>query len=151
MLEQVGKYSSRLIWMFFLITVTAVSEFTAREEQFQSYLNKTEIPENISHTNGHINNSNQITHFNAEASTHLATNHKTIPNPLPPSMPKIENNNLLLERRESTNDEFVDINEMQFVHKNDGRPHTKNIIIKRTRRKKTTKRKNEECKFICFD
>lgn len=127
-----------------------MSQFTAREEQFQSYLNKTEIADNVSQTNGHINDSDQIPHFNADDSTHLTNNHKEIPNQLPPSIPKIENNNILLERRESTNDEFVDINEMQFGNKNDGQPNNKNIIIKRTRRKKTTKRKNEECKFIRF-
>lgn len=130
--------------------MAAVNEFAAREEQFQSYLNKTEIAENISHTNDHINNSNQITHFNVDASTHLTTNHKKMPNELPPSIPKIENTCLLSDRRDSTNDEFVDINEMHFVQKNDGRQNNKNIIVNRTRRKKTTKRKNEECKLYLF-
>lgn len=130
--------------------MAAVSEFAAREEQFQSYLNKTEINENECHTSSHIDDSNQVIHFNVESAPVESpiTNHREVANRTDVVMGKIEQTNLLLsgDRRDSTNDEFVDINEMQFVHKDDGRPLNRNIVVKRLCRK--TKRKDEECK--CF-
>lgn len=44
-------------------------------------------------------------------------------------------------------DEYVDINEMEFIEqKNDEGLLDDNIVMRRTNRKKTTKRKDDECK-----
>lgn len=127
--------------------MAAVSEFAAREEQFQSYLNKSEMNER----QPSINDDTQVLHFNIDSTRkELPIDHHKLPNHTEVVMPKVELNDLALDvnRRDSTNDEFVDINEMQFVHKDDGRPFNKNIVVKRLCRKMTTKRKDEECK--CF-
>lgn len=116
-------------------TVAAANEFAAREEQFQSYLNKSEMMESGCHTSSHIG-SNHGMHNTRNGPAH--------------SLSKMENNNLVLDGRHSTNDEFVDINEMRFIHKDDGRQSNKNIIVKRLRRKKTTIRKDEECKLTWY-
>lgn len=126
--------------------MAAASEFVAREEQFQSYLNKTEIAESDCHTIDHIGG-NETMQFNVHTTSQRRGERNNTANVAADTMSKAEHVNLVLDRSGSINDEYVDINEMRFIHKEDGRPSNKTFIVKRLRRKKTTKRKDEECKL----
>lgn len=58
-------------------------------------------------------------------------------------------NELFSHGCDSTADEYVDINEMEFIEqKNDEGHQDDNIVMRRTNRKKTTKRKDDECKWF---
>lgn len=118
----------------------------AREEQFQSYLNI---------------NSNSISDRNIDYYTDTR-----VENPPPtiyknPADKLIEvnssgqsksltlasiTNELFPHGCETNADEYVDINEMEFIgQKTDEGQQDDNILMRRSHRKKTTKRKDDEC------
>lgn len=109
----------------------------AREEQFQSYLNSNSnsIPDhNIAYyTNPRVDNNPSI---------HKNPNGKSAEIPDGPA--KAIKNELT--------DEYVDINEMEFIEQsNKTSLQDENILTRRTPRKKTTKQRiDDECNFEHF-
>lgn len=125
--------------------VAVVNDITAREEQFQSYLNPTKsIPDHSLDYYSATHVENIPTSIYSNASTKNSSEcTKTTPKtfnigPIP--------NELFSNGRDSPTDEYVDINDMEFIEKkNEEGQREKNILMRRTGRKKTTKRKDDDC------
>lgn len=125
--------------------MAAVNDITAREEQFQSYLtqNKSEM-----NKNDYFSKLNSNETMNIDCMTK-----SIIENPLMTvSIATSERNDLFMNSCDSPINEFVDINEMEFIQKkNDEGKRDKNLILRRSHRKKTTKRKDEECNLFLLN
>lgn len=131
----------------------------AREEQFQSYLNtnsnSNSIPDrNIDYyTDTRVENSSSSIYKNPTGKS-IEVNSSGQSKSL--TLASITNE-LFPNGCDSTADEYVDINEMEFIgQKNDEGQQDDNILMRRSHHKKTTKRKNDECiygflifNFIC--
>ena len=115
----------------------------AREEQFQSYLNtnSNSIPErNIEYyTNSRVEIPPIYKHPSGKVVEVLSEQIKT------GTLATITNE-LFPNGCDSTADEYVDINEMEFIEqKTEEGQQDENILMRRSNRKKTTKRKDDEC------
>lgn len=134
-------FGKNVKYFYFLFLVAAVNDITAREEQFQQYLN----------TSANTDTSKSVSDHNLDY--YSATTTKT-PTDCTKELPKSFSigpivNELFSNNCDSPTDEFVDINEMEFIEKgNNEGPREKNILMRRTRRKKTTKRKEDACMLI---
>lgn len=126
----------------FLISVAAVNDITARDEQFQQYLNTGKsVPDH------------SLDYYSASQVENVPSSIYTSPTTKNPSecakeIPKTLNlgpisNELFPNSCDSPTDEFVDINDMEFIKKNEQRD--RNVVMRRSRRRKTTKRKDDAC------
>lgn len=143
----------------FYFLVAAVNDITAREEQYQSYLaqNKVEASKNAVELNYYYSSDvnahdsiQQRAHIDGHALHFIANKSRTMHTSALPSK------SIFIGECENTRtscaspaDEYVDINEMEFIEPNGGKDD--NLLMRRSHRKKTTK-KCEECKidFIQF-
>lgn len=125
--------------------MAAVNDITAREEQFQSYLTQNKSETN---KNDYFSKLNSNETMNIDC----ITSKSIIENPLlTVSIATSERNDLFMNSCDSPINEFVDINEMEFIQKKNDDKIDKNLILRRSHRKKTTKRKDEECNFFLFN
>lgn len=129
-----------------------MNDITAREEQYQSYLaqNKVDAPKNAAEMNYYFNND-----VNSQPQTHIDSHalhfvgHKS----RPIQHTAISSKSIFLGECENTRtscaspvDEYVDINEMEFIDEpNGGKERKENLLMRRSHRKKTAK-KCEACK-----
>lgn len=125
--------------------MAAVNDITAREEQFQQYLN---TGKSDYYSASRIENMPSVAYTSptTKPSSDCA---KELPKSL--SIGAIANE-LFPTSCDSPTDEYVDINDMEFIEKGyDEDQQEKNILMRRTRRKKTTKRKDDACLYsICL-
>lgn len=126
----------------------AAREEAAREEQFQSYLNTGKsVPDpNLDYY------SNSRTE---DIPSPIYSNSQTKPSDVSRETSKTMTtfdsmaNDLFSNRCDSPADEYVDINDMEFIEKkNEKGQQEENVLMRRSRRKKTTKRKDDECKAL---
>lgn len=128
--------------------MAAVNDITAREEQFQQYLNTNKsAPDDGMHFYStsrdasmapSIYNTGPTIKLSSERSKEVqkdlnlgvTLSHEVFPSSCDsPGM-----------------DEFVDINDMEVINeKNDEGAREQNVLLRRSRRKKTTKRKEDQC------
>lgn len=130
-----------------LVLVAAVNDITARDEQFQQYLNT-----------GKSASDHTLDYFSASQVENIAPPTYTSPTDKTPSegakeTPKTLNlgpisNELFSNSCDSPTDEFVDINDMEFIKNNQQCQSDKNVVMRRSRRRKTTKRKDDAC--MCY-
>lgn len=146
--------------------MAAVNDITAREEQYQSYLaqNKVETPPKNAnqmdyyYENAAVGHSGQsqahidshALHFvgNKSRTTHAtvtSTTTTTTPTPKSIFMGECENTRTSCA---SPADEYVDINEMEFIDEPNG-GKDENLLMRRSHRKKTA-RKCETCKHPIY-
>lgn len=126
---------------FFSDLVAAVNDITAREEQFQSYLNPTKSPPARSpdyYSATQVENPSPPHYPDSSTKTSPQCARATPRNFNISSIP----NELFSNGRDSPTDEYVDINDMEFIEKKPEEGYREKNVI-RTRRKKTTKRKDE--------
>lgn len=124
----------------------AVDDITAREKQFRSYLNTSDtVPDNSLdfYTTPQVAVAQPVeaccteTHTSPERSKEL------------PKLIDHLRNDLFKDGCDS--DEYVDINEMEFIEKqNESGQQEKNILMRRSSRRKSTKRKDDERRFLLF-
>lgn len=123
-------------------------EAAREEQQFQSYLNNNtnsnSIPDrNIDYYTDDTNEppiyknpSGKLTEISGDQSKSI-------------TLASITNELFPHGCESSTADEYVDINEMEFIEqKNDEGQQDDNIVMRRSNRKKTTKRKDDERKGL---
>lgn len=126
--------------------MAAVNDITARDEQFQQYLNTTNksIPD---HSLDYYSTSS-VENMPTEIYTNpTMENSECSPKEMPKTL-SLETlaNELFPNNCDSPTDEYVDINDMEFIKENnDNDQQKKNILMRRPRRKKTTKRKDDAC------
>lgn len=128
----------------------------AREEQFQSYLNQTptktvpnqnqnQINNYNYYSNSHVNNMQPPIYTNA-STTKLSQNAKDPSKTL--TLATITND-LFPSGCDSSTDEYVDINDLEFIEKNNEEGDSdKSILMRRSQRKKTTKHKDDDCMYF---
>lgn len=149
-----GKFNFFFI-LFRFLSVAAVNDITAREKQleaeqeaqFQSYLNTSKSSEQSA--TDYYSGTESI----PPIYTTTASKTSEIPTETPKSMTlnSITNDLFTHSGRDSPTDEYVDINEMEFIEqKNERGQREENVLMRRSRRKKTTKRKDDECKYFLF-
>lgn len=125
--------------------MAAVNDITARDEQFQQYLNTSK---SVSEHSLDYYSTTQIENIPASLYTSPTIKNssecvKDIPKTL--SLRSISNE-LFPNSCDSPTDEFVDINDMEFIKKkNEESQQERNVLMRRSRRKKTTKRKDDAC------
>lgn len=132
--------------------MAAVNDITAREEQFQSYLNPTKnIPNHDMdyYSSTHVENIPSPIYGNTSTKDAEAECSKTITKNF--NFGQLISQELFSNGRDSPADEYVDINDMEFIEKNSEEgQRQKNILMRRSRRKKTNKRKDDECMFFIY-
>lgn len=129
--------------------MAAVNDITSRDESLQNYLAQTNIKNDmltngISHVQNNIYDPNdndeihQLRDIDSVQLTQMETQQQNTS-----AMPHQYPNNLKVNNGEN---EFVDINEMDFM---DHRPQIdhENLLVRRSQRKI---KKDEECKFISY-
>lgn len=131
-----------------LVLVAAVNDITARDEQFQQYLNT-----------GKISSDNNLDYYSASQVENIPPPVYTSPTTKTPSESVVGtsktstlgsiSNELFSNSCASPTDEFVDINDMEFIKNNQQCQSNKNVIMRRSRRRKLTKRKDDAC--MCHD
>lgn len=121
----------------------------AREEQFQSYLNTSTTSNSILdcnidyYTDTHVEDSSIFKNPSGKMAEVPGGQSK------PQALASITNK-LFPNGCDSTADEYVDINEMEFIEqKSEKGQQDDNIFMRRSNRKKTTKRKDNECMSSC--
>lgn len=125
--------------------MAAVNDITARDEQFQQYLNT-----------GKSISDQSLDYYSASQAEDISPSIYTSPSiknttECVKDMPKSLNlgsisNELFTNSCDSPTDEFVDINDMEFIKKNNEESQQeRNVLMRRSRRKKTTKRKDDAC------
>lgn len=149
-------------FFFFGIPVAAVNDIAAREleaareEQFQSYLNQTPTKT--------VSNQGQINNYNYYSNSHVNNMQPPIYTNTPTAKPPEEvkdttktltlasiTNDLFPSGCDSSTDEYVDINDMEFIEKNNEEGESdKNILMRRSQRKKATKHKDDDCMSFFF-
>lgn len=121
--------------------MAAVNDITARDEQFQQFLNTSKsTPDNTIgyYTENHLPSAiyTQPTTKNADCTKELS---KSLTS-------ETLSNELFQNNCDLATDEYVDINDMEFIKKSSDSDQTvENILMRRPRRKKTTKREDEAC------
>lgn len=117
----------------------------AREEQFQSYLNTSTISNSILdrsidyYTDTHVDSASIYKNPSGKMIEVPGGQSKSL------TLASITNE-LFPNGCDSTADEYVDINEMEFIEqKNEEGQQDDSILMRRSNRKKTTKRKDNEC------
>ncbi|XP_031623861.1 PR domain zinc finger protein 10-like [Contarinia nasturtii] len=131
--------------------LAAVNDITARDEQFQQYLNTIKSPKDHSidyYTDAHVENHvDNIPHtIYTNPTTKSTACGKEMPKPL---TSETLSNELFQNNCEPATDEYVDINDMEFIKKNsDSDKSHENILLRRSRRKKTTKRKDDDALLV---
>ncbi|XP_055302719.1 uncharacterized protein LOC129568626 [Sitodiplosis mosellana] len=122
--------------------LAAVNDITARDEQFQQYLNTSKsVPDH------------SLDYYSASQVENIPQSIYTSPTTKNPSecakeMPKTFSlgpisNELFSNSCDSPINEFVDINDMEIIKKNVQSQQGRNVIVRRSRRRKTTKRKDD--------
>lgn len=119
----------------------------AREEQFQSYLNTNSnsiLDRNIDYyTDTRVENPPSTTYKNPSGKL-IEVNNPNSAQSKSLTLASITNE-LFPNGCDTTADEYVDINEMEFIgQKTDEGLQDDNILMRRSHRKKTTKRKDDE-------
>lgn len=122
------------------ILVAAVNDITAREEQTQSYLNhsKTVISTNQS--------SNQVVkYYSSSQSQSSNSTEYTTEKSESTDATSIHLKSELFST-DTSNNEFVDYSEVNFIEQEKLKKHAQHPAGKRKIRKKTTKKRDDECK-----
>lgn len=132
--------------------MAAVNDITAREEQYQSYLaqSKVDAPKTVTEMDYYYNSGVDVhttqqsqTHINGHT-MHFSGNKSRTMGPTTSTSAK----SMFLAECENTRtscaspaDEYVDINEMEFIEPNGGKEE--NLLMRRSHRKKTAKKCEE--------
>lgn len=127
--------------------MAAVNDITAREEQFQQYLTSKSAPDgDMNFYSTTRDGSMTPSIYNTHPTTKISSE-------CPKDVSKDLNLGANLSHEVFPNscdspgmDEFVDINEMEVIkERNDEGVREKSVLMRRSRRKKTTKRKDDQC------
>lgn len=125
--------------------MAAVNDITARDEQFQQYLNTSKSISDHSmdyYSASHVESMSQSI-YTDPTTKNTSECTKEIPKSL--TLSPITND-LFPNSCDSPTDEFVDINDMEFIKKkNEENEQDKNIVMRRSMRRKMTKRKDDAC------
>lgn len=124
--------------------MAAVNDITAREEQFQSFLTQNKTENSLKNDSIHVNyySNTQI----PQVESHITTKTKIDNNSLHEPGPRAS-----FAHDPSTN-EFVDYSEVKLIEKKgeSSQECVRFPVVKRKLRKKTTKKRDDECKcWIC--
>lgn len=146
-LQRISSQTFNFINKNFTFSVAAVNDITAREQQFQSYLANSKTDSSKSNQNVAYSSSGRYQSTSESMQYTTASNGSSAKsNQTSTESNKLSQHIFSNSIGSALTDEYVDINEIQFITKND-KDNSKADIMRRSPRKKTTKKKEDECTF----